>query len=315
MGKVKIKKTITSILRIIITLILLFYVGSRINFYNTPTEPGFFSLLKKINLIWFIPAFILLFSRVWLFALRWKILLTAQNIHLSYNQIFRLTYLGLFFNNFMLGAMGGDIVKSAFILQETTLKTRAVISIIFDRFIGAMSLIGLCFLGVLLSPATPELKKLRLVILSITLIGLVFLIGLSCLIKSPFSARVKGFLGEIIGALKVYRNKKKVILLALGISVFMQLLLIIVNLSYAQALSINKPPFWYYFIFIPLILIFTQLPISVGGWGVGEVGYGYLLSFWGVPLSQAVIFSLLFRLSITLWSLPGALFIISRNKR
>jgi uncharacterized protein (TIRG00374 family) len=43
--------------------------------------------------------------------LQWKLLLERQGVHLTYGRLLKLYYVGLFFNNFMPGNVGGDVKK------------------------------------------------------------------------------------------------------------------------------------------------------------------------------------------------------------
>ena len=43
--------------------------------------------------------------------LQWKLLLERQGVHMGYGHLLKLYYVGLFFNNFMPGNVGGDVKK------------------------------------------------------------------------------------------------------------------------------------------------------------------------------------------------------------
>ncbi len=321
------KRILSLAARIIISVGLLIYVGTKIQFHDTAESPGLFSLIQQVKLTWFIPAFIMVFSIIWLQGLRWMILLRAQDIKLPYLQVFGLTYLGVFFNSFLPSALGGDIVKAGFVTQTTDRRTKAVLSILADRFTGFISLSLLCIMATLLMPViNPELENLKSMILIAAVIVLVILIiGFITLGRpvlrspngtkgEPGQSRInlfnRGIFREARETIQNYRDKLPQCFLALGITLIAHLIIIMVNVFYARALGITSIPLWYYFVFIPIMSFITSLPISVGGWGVGEMSYGYLLSFYGVPLTLAITLSLLFRISIALWSLPGAWFII-----
>lgn len=309
------KRILSLAARIIISVGLLIYVGTKIQFHDTAESAGLFSLIQQVKLTWFIPAFIMVFSIIWLQGLRWMILLRAQDIKLPYLQVFGLTYLGVFFNSFLPSALGGDIVKAGFVTQTTQLRTKAVLSILADRFTGFISLSLLCIMASLLMPViNPELENLKSMILIAAVIVLVILIIGFILLGRPGQSRInlfnRGIFRETRETIQNYRDKLPQCFLALGITLISHLIIIMVNVFYAQALGITDIPLWYYFVFIPIMAFITSLPISVGGWGIGEMSYGYLLSFYGVPLTLAIALSLLFRISIALWSLPGAWFII-----
>ena len=77
-------------------------------------------------------------------AYRWRMLLAVQDIHITFGESLRLTYIGWFFNNWMPGATGGDFVKAYYIAQQTHKKTEAVTVVFLDRIIG---LVAMCMMG------------------------------------------------------------------------------------------------------------------------------------------------------------------------
>jgi len=83
-------------------------------------------------------------------AFRWHVLLKVQGIHLSLPRLSGLFLIGMFYNQFLPGGTGGDIIKSYFLLKETPdKKAGALLAVIFDRFIGLVALIA--FTGALIS--------------------------------------------------------------------------------------------------------------------------------------------------------------------
>lgn len=56
-----------------------------------------------------------------------------------------------------------------------------------------------------------------------------------------------------------------------------------------------------------LMVGLTLLPISIGGWGLRELAVVTLLGDYGVPVEQALFFSVCFGLSLVAASLPGAI--------
>jgi uncharacterized membrane protein YbhN (UPF0104 family) len=51
----------------------------------------------------------------------------------------------------------------------------------------------------------------------------------------------------------------------------------------------------------------TLLPISIGGWGVREIAVTTLLNRYGMPLEQALLFSISFGVILVISALPGGL--------
>src|ERR1700736_2963772 len=73
-------------------------------------------------------------------AVRWQILLRVQKIRLNFPRLSGLFLIGMFYNQFLPGGTGGDIIKSYLLLKETDRKAGALLAGGFDRFIGLVAL-------------------------------------------------------------------------------------------------------------------------------------------------------------------------------
>ena len=69
------------------------------------------------------------------------ILLSVQEITVSFSRALRIILSGLFFNLFLLGSTGGDVIKIFFIMRETPdKKAGALLSVFIDRVVGVLAL-------------------------------------------------------------------------------------------------------------------------------------------------------------------------------
>src|SRR5947207_2610947 len=77
-------------------------------------------------------------------AFRWHVLLKVQKIHMSLARLSGLFFIGMFYNQFLPGGTGGDIIKSYYLLKETPdKKAGALLAVVFDRFIGLVALVAI----------------------------------------------------------------------------------------------------------------------------------------------------------------------------
>ena len=78
-------------------------------------------------------------------AQRLRLLLAAQNIRISYRNMLRLTYLGAFFDAFLVTSVGGDAVKAVYLARETQHghRTMTVSTLLLDRLMGLLGLLSL----------------------------------------------------------------------------------------------------------------------------------------------------------------------------
>src|SRR5881392_344833 len=77
-------------------------------------------------------------------AFRWYVLLKVQKIRLSFPRVAGLFLIGMFYNQFLPGGTGGDIIKSYLLLKETSdKKAGALLAVVFDRLIGLVALVAI----------------------------------------------------------------------------------------------------------------------------------------------------------------------------
>src|SRR2546422_9617699 len=107
-------------------------------------------------------------------AFRWHVLLKVQKIRLTLPRLSGLFLIGMFYNQFLPGGTGGDIIKSYYLLKETPdKKAGALLAVVFDRFIGLVALVAVTATLIamrydFLAPKTetPNLLLLLLILLS-----------------------------------------------------------------------------------------------------------------------------------------------------
>jgi hypothetical protein len=84
---------------------------------------------------------------------RWWRLLALAGCPTSWWNALRLTFLGLFFNNVMPGATGGDLVKGVVVARENPGRgAEALVTVLVDRIFGMLALALLALVVILLAP-------------------------------------------------------------------------------------------------------------------------------------------------------------------
>lgn len=253
-------------------------------------------------------------------ALRWKWLLEAQGLKLSWRQIIVLYFVGHFFNSFLPGAVSGDFVKAYYVTKETSLKkTEAVSTIFIDRIIGLLGLILLAVTMMLIRlDFFLEHEKMRLALLFNVLLLFGAGTGLFVVFRRNLFERwaifrrleQKTVLGEIIG--KVY-NAFHICLVHPGL-LFKTILISILNhttliacvfmFSMAMETSLS---FLDCMTVFPVINAVGAIPITPGGLGTREAATIYMLGVLNVPAATALALSLLVYISMLFWSLVGGI--------
>src|SRR5256714_15472720 len=133
----RMKKTLLTILQLLVTGALLYWV-----FHDPAVRSAMATAVRDADYRW-IGAAITMYLIVELGAVvRWQILLKVQGIHLSNGRILALFFIGMFYNQFLPGCTGCDIVKTYLLWKETpTKKPGALLAVLFDRMIGLIALI------------------------------------------------------------------------------------------------------------------------------------------------------------------------------
>jgi glycosyltransferase 2 family protein len=72
--------------------------------------------------------------------LRWHRLVRALGLPFRLRDAVRLGFIGNVFNLVIPGAVGGDVIKAAFLCREQERKTQAVASMVIDRALGLLGL-------------------------------------------------------------------------------------------------------------------------------------------------------------------------------
>ena len=73
--------------------------------------------------------------------MRWQILLRIQGITFSWLRAFAIVMIGLFFNMFLPGLIGGDVIRLYFVFKlAPRRKTRATLSVVMDRLFGLLAI-------------------------------------------------------------------------------------------------------------------------------------------------------------------------------
>src|SRR5947209_2460421 len=95
-----------------------------------PIHTGFLALAAAV-----------LVASLALTVLRWYLLVRAVGLPFRLTDAFRLGLIGFFFNTFLPGSIGGDLVKAAGLARSQSRRTVAVATVIMDRAIALWALV------------------------------------------------------------------------------------------------------------------------------------------------------------------------------
>lgn len=266
-----------------------------------------------------------------IFVARWSLLLRVQSITIGFWPAVRLHFLGLFYNNCLPGAIGGDLPRAWYVTKHTNKKLEAALSVFVDRAVGLTGMLIMAFGCYWFVPEQSREKafdfsfelgflrslsehKLLLAGMSVVL-GLVIVLAAShpkgrTLLARAFAGigrRAAAVLSKVRQSIRVYCHKWPAIILALLLTFCCQSMHVIALWLVGREIGIAAPA-KYYFIFFPLSWLLGALPISVGGLGIME---GWLkvmfMQVGAISGREALALALCQRLIMLFASLPGAL--------
>lgn len=253
-------------------------------------------------------------------AVQWFLLLRAHDLRVNFKQALVFYFVGVFFNNVLLGNIGGDAMRIYDIRRLTGQSSGGVAATIMDRFIGLFST---CTLALLAYPLLTEVPKDSLVAILVPVWwGLVVILamGLSRRIGSFLERQIVRFtpslVGDLISRLRrsivVYRHRIPLLLCVWLISLVVQLCRILVYWSAGMAIGMD-PGLFYFVCFQPVAAIVAALPISIGGLGVRENTLVELFAYLGIGKEVSTAMSLLGYLAGIVASLLGGIAFVIRR--
>ena len=292
--------------------------------------PALASKLRSAEPASCVIAFALMGGMLFLGVLRWQIVLRVHGLELPLGQATQLSLIAHFFNAFLLGTAGGDVVKAYYAAQETHhKKTEAVVTVFVDRIIGLWAM--LLFGGVMILPnyqlfGRPGLLRTAAAVLVAMLAAASAFMFLALrggvsrawpgarhwLRRLPKGERVE----QVLDSCRIFGQSPRFLPRTLGLSILINLLMVWQFIVLARGLHLAPPPGALYLV-VPVVICISALPISPSGLGVRENLFVHLLAVpaIGVPETGALSLSLLAYAMSLAWSVIGGLLYVTRKDR
>lgn len=269
--------------------------------------------------------------------IRWWAVARGLNVAMDLAQAFRLHMIGVFFNSFLFGATGGDILKGYYVAVDCggQAKATAVMTIVLDRVFGVIGLFLL--LGAALPfawayvPSEGTALTLGIVASAIYGSGMLFFLFLaiprfrrnrkawfaarSC--GQTFGARLARVLDEMDEALQCVFARPGLSAACIAMSALGHLASVFSFHLFAIALGVEGLSFGKHMVLAPIALGVNGLPIMpAGGLGTGEFfssiafGVGAGVERW---VGGTVLF--LWRVSLFIPGLIGLFYFLRERER
>lgn len=255
-------------------------------------------------------------------AARWTALARPLGIRTPFNDLLRYYLIGMFFNLFAPGTVGGDVSRVYYLVKDEEAHARgrrvttvhAAMSVLMDRGIGMVVLVWLGAAALLLFPhyAVPAPARAATFLLAF---GFCLAVALTPLLKRALPEDGHQLVVKLRLALRSYRRHWRALGAAALLSLLVHLIQAWMHVVMGRALDLNLS-FSFCLIAYPLVGTFAAIPISVNGIGLREGGYVFLLAVVGIGTEKGVAFGILLFLIVAVDSLlGGVLFLLQKGPK
>lgn len=266
-------------LKIGFTLVSLYLVFSKVSIKDLKEA------LTESDPIFFILAFFVFFISQIITSTRLNGIFRGIGLHISEKYNFKLYLLGMFYNLFLPGGIGGDGYKIFFLRRKFHIKGRRLLmAIFFDRLSG---LWALCLITAALIIFIPQLEIPTWMPITVVFIGTII-----------YFIVLKKFFADYSQSLYLTHFK--------ALCVQSLQLISAICLLYALHFDGKFSPYLFMFLVSSLVAIF---PFTVGGLGAREVVFLYGAEIFNLDPHLAVLISLLYYFIAALMSSLGTYYI------
>lgn len=273
------KKIFKLLLKLLLTGLALFLVFRKIDTEIT------WKAIKDADFIYLLLALLVFALSKVASAFRLNYFFADLGLRIPHVQNLKLYGIGMFYNLFLPGGIGGDGYK-VYLLNRfyKTPAKQLVQAVVLDRINGLFALVFL-----------------MLVILLWVDIDILLSIDLAVLAWAGMLGLTIGFFGMMWFLFRRFTGSMGI---TLGCSLLVQLLQLACAFFILSSLGATAQVMEYQFVFL-LSSIVAVLPLTIGGIGARELVFIYSHDYLGIDENVAVAFSLLFFLITALTSLPG----------
>jgi len=313
-GLVKHSKLLNGLIKLALSLAAFWFALHKVDFM------AFASTLKNQDHRGITEAVAMMILQIILGGMRWRLILkalsaTGKNVMTRWEAL-KLVYIGAFFNCCLPGTVGGDVVRVWLAKSDHIPLPVAINSVIIDRMIALIAV------GLLVVVTMPLLSAAigfnTSIVWGVMVVGAVF--GLWVLkhierLLTPWKdihpVRWLLYFTHCLQLLFKHHAASAVSLIyallahtGYCIAVYALAQSLGITISILQCITL-----------VPLVVLVTTLPISVGGWGVREAGMVSMLGLAGVSQAAALALSIQLGLLNIFINLPAGLLWLGYRKR
>ena len=307
-------------LQIVVTIGLIWWL-----LHDPARRADMAAALARADLWWLLAAMASAGACEFFGIIRWQLFLKMLHLHVPLAETTRLFFIGAFFNQFLPGTTGGDVVRVLYLMREhPEHRTAGFLSVAVDRLLAVLVLVamGLAFAWsrsewFAQSATVGNTMKIFAIILFAMAVGLVASFVLT---KRHLVERLPAgmpFRDAIVKLSKLWQlcieNRREALL---GAFYTIPMLVTFFAAFYFVARAFTpKVDFLDMMSIMPLVTAVSSLPISLNGIGVREALLDELLYvLCGVAKGTGMLVSIAGMVVYLIWGLPGGWFYLSRRR-
>lgn len=301
-----------SLIKAAITLSLIGLICAKIDF------PGLMRHLDGANTLYLLLGTLLLGANVPLVALRWWLILRRLGVAtIPLGHAVAGTYAAVFVGQATPGAIGTDAVRGWFCYGRGVKLRSIVMSLVTDRLLALLGLVAVAGLVSFWQFRTidqnlqRQIGILGIIVVMAAAVALWFMPALTGRL-----ARRGGLWQELHALPAIFRFTALSPAGAAGLALSCVVITVTINavMLFAHGFGIFLPASVAYLI-VPVAVLSSSLPISIGGWGVREASLSYGLALFGTASADAALLGLALGIGLLLASLPGGIVLLLSGGR
>jgi uncharacterized protein (TIRG00374 family) len=259
-----------------------------------------------------------------LMAYRWMVLLCAlaPGTRPPFAAVLRIFFVSTFVGSF-LPSLAGDVYRAYSLSRLRVSGVEAAASVIMDRALGVLSMVLVAIAALAFAH---NMLALPGVLPTLLVAGAACAVGAAGIYSErvasmalAVAARLPGqptrrLASGLVDSVRRYAHHHAELTNVLASSIAVQMIRVLQAYCLGVAIGVAAP-MWAYFVFIPVIVIVMQIPVTIMGLGTSQFAFPLLFGEVGVPAPEAVALSILFVALAIIGNLPGGVLYLTGGMR
>ena len=304
------QKRVIFLIQIILSIFLFYLLFEKVNLNQIKY------VVQDINIVYFLIAIGLKTSTILLSSITLGVVLEILKQFIPLFELFKIYFSSYFYNSIGIGTIGGDLYRWYKLKKINGSKETSSLIIITEKIIGFSVLFSFAFVGFTIA----VLHGSYIMTLLLIPLPFVFIYGLSLIVRNIMRIVSKIKALSHLYPFELFSKEVEQIpltppkLLARGIF-FSSLYYVTSIAAFAFIVySIDKTiPLSASFFILPVVVLFTSLPISFQGFGLSEITIAYLFPILGYSAITGAVVALAYLLVNLLLAISSGLYNISKK--